>query len=1533
LLKEINTKIKKLKNQIQSLNDQKESLQKSINSTSIKGLENRLIEVMIDRITNADNFEALVQNNSVDMFYPLAKDLESKTKGTYDKYDRGPVQKKSKTISGTTIYDYRYNLRQHQENSVSKDALGIAAVMAMFHSMFTQMGATIPGLTLKQEKARQFYSKVLQYPASYSLDVQDQAIEFMNDVNAPYIRLAHNTVEEDGKIALNFGSRTNTEGKNISTVMGQLINGYVDAPSDAWIFNIQGNKENTPVLIFMALVGVPATTAVYFSSVDLIRKYNEIKAEMNGVYSNLTKNPVESPIIKATDQETSTIQLILDKAREEIFNTPEIKDVLLKTFGTEEVSLTLLNNLIEDDFTNDELYDMIDAENMYTLKQISALAHYIKLEEMSSDLTSFTQATKFATKKISTLTEASRRSSTVARMRQGLMPSIIPGRWFDDMEWYTNNGLFNNDNFTIDLISQYFPIRNHPNLTRLANKLKVPEQYIAEVIRSHFKNDFVSYLFQNSLFSNDTFNGFTIEESTDLSVASELDFENMTYTYNPQLLLEKIQREKHVLGSELNIELHDKFPTNMHYMRYDIEFQKLEEEVQDLTDEEILDRFYYMHDAERNILNADAVMKKVALYRSDNNIAMFDYRMGYVSILKGLLKKYPELSQQYALVKDLKNDYDESLRKQNFYLPLKNDPQAISRYKENLKNLQNHEVDEIAEFFKKFPIMALFQTGLNRTSKYDLARVGNPNTLYSVIEKGIINSEQIKILLDELNLTKVTMDNFISSDVAYLSEFASIFTKLLVTDEYKIRNKGVNYIKGGKNLVDFGVILNSGTFNNVRIIGDISQLEEGEYLFEVEDLFTQNNEVNVDNVNDLIANGFTMLNQKVVAEDPALQPIVDDLLLTKFGIDNSGSVPRRVALSLGQTEDNISIVTADKIREYYGMKDEAMANNSTIAIGQATQIKTPRLSSSQTYVNEINKKYPEKLATDKTTFKSTDKVWIFGSGLFKGAARGLEGASDKQRMEKLKEAITETFNTYHRPLIDKAIAAGVESFNVGIASGIDQMALGLLLNTKGYIPIVQYTTTGKYVQFIKEDNYQILNISKYNPDLLYDAKDKPRNITASMQKVLDHVDMEEMREFVKNASEKQLIENNVFQQVKDAINNTLNKLYPTPNELNFVKDELVDSFGRIAVGDDIFSSYVEKAIMQIRNQYAVDKLYNLGHGLPYISQKVYELNNVTINLSPDNEAKVVSNQKRSTLRSDKEAKNIGLKPGDISYTEYEGKKFQVSYHGLKSVQELGGPNVVAKSEGFPTQETETNKIPVKIGDVTYYVMFQQTANFLNGQGQLHWYTFMPVTNEIARTKVTPVVEGDIFALEGIPVITTNLGGVHGAGLAQAAKAKGLIKQGDGAFKATDKVVQLPVKKVWSDSMDINNNIELLKSSLKQLQVVARNNPNQVYLLPLAGLGHGEGSIETILPLLTAVVKNNPNVQLVLPAENVDLGRQGTVRTDRTKQNLPAIKALLSEEFPNFTSSTQSQAGGQLDMFDGTEDINDEDVDNLPTDCE
>jgi len=259
-----------------------------------------------------------------------------------------------------------------------------------------------------------------------------------------------------------------------------------------------------------------------------------------------------------------------------------------------------------------------------------------------------------------------------------------------------------------------------------------------------------------------------------------------------------------------------------------------------------------------------------------------------------------------------------------------------------------------------------------------------------------------------------------------------------------------------------------------------------------------------------------------------------------------------------------------------------------------------------------------------------------------------------------------------------------------------------------------------------------------------------------------------------------------------------------------------------------------------------------------------------------------------------------------SWYRYNGDTFEVTETPTltKNFAGVGSRDI----ENYNVKNKETEKWEPR----KQYVGDAKSQKAQDAIRDVYAKTFATPTTQPTKTTVSSdkVLEGDIFALPGIPVITTNLGGVHGAGLAQAAKAKGLIKQGEGDFEATSKVVRLPVKKVWSDNMSMNNNMELLKNSLRSLIKVAKANTDKTFLLPLAGLGHGEGSIQDILPLLINTVQDSSNIKLVIPAENVSLGRQGSVRKDYTRENMPTIKAMLTQAGLLGTQPT-TQTGTQL----------------------
>lgn len=179
---------------------------------------------------------------------------------------------------------------------------------------------------------------------------------------------------------------------------------------------------------------------------------------------------------------------------------------------------------------------------------------------------------------------------------------------------------------------------------------------------------------------------------------------------------------------------------------------------------------------------------------------------------------------------------------------------------------------------------------------------------------------------------------------------------------------------------------------------------------------------------------------------------------------------------------------------------------------------------------------------------------------------------------------------------------------------------------------------------------------------------------------------------------------------------------------------------------------------------------------------------------------------------------------------------------------------------------------------------------LIGKGDWRQFTYellkSPEVESTPVKQLTKVIEGDIWESGGIPVIPTNLRGVHGAGLANQAFKRGKIQYNkNGTFKDRGDVVTFPVKKVWSDKADI----DLMKESAEQLIALANANPKKQYTLPLVGLGHGEGALADIKPIIDNILAKTENVKLILPKETTDLGKQGTARTDATKANLQALR--------------------------------------------
>ena len=137
-----------------------------------------------------------------------------------------------------------------------------------------------------------------------------------------------------------------------------------------------------------------------------------------------------------------------------------------------------------------------------------------------------------------------------------------------------------------------------------------------------------------------------------------------------------------------------------------------------------------------------------------------------------------------------------------------------------------------------------------------------------------------------------------------------------------------------------------------------------------------------------------------------------------------------------------------------------------------------------------------------------------------------------------------------------------------------------------------------------------------------------------------------------------------------------------------------------------------------------------------------------------------------------------------------------------------------------------------------------------------------------------VITGDIWDQLGYIIVSTNLGGVHGRGLAKQAKDLGLINYRNKDFDSRPVgccVITIAVKgkapetariagKAFSERVTAGN-LVLMASELKKLIAFARTQPTYNFYLPFIGLGFGEGNPDAIMPLLEYAA-SEPNIYMV-----------------------------------------------------------------------
>lgn len=453
-------------------------------STSEAGLENRIIDDMRKILEVKDLYSNLVRPNATDLIEPIARELENSV-SDYKPRTVEYTDKKGNIayrIPGSRVFEIRYNLYKHSSNSIGKQTLGLGAVDNTYNTVFNRIGARFnAGYTTKNNVYRK-------------LD----------------LLLPHNTLpDENGDPTISISHLYDVEGTSISSVIAQMINGWVDIAKDAWIFNVQGNKEIAPTLLFMVQAGIPIRQAVYYVSHPLIRQYVTEQKMAKSIFAKplgkgegnpmFAKNHARTQMFKKLYDDKKANDLKSGKALEEHLNKEMqnlLKDPESKAFG-----------FFNSDKVEKNLLDKVKAGDTGTYDEAdkAIFLHFLEMEEMAKGLRDIKMSTNVDTSRTNSIYEAETKQAAIDAAEASKM---YPGWMIPRIKQESPIGSFFIQEFQIDFLKELFPLKANDivnNFIRSKTKEKGFKDIVdltfgeTEDLVNTFRNDLPAFIFQNQL--------------------------------------------------------------------------------------------------------------------------------------------------------------------------------------------------------------------------------------------------------------------------------------------------------------------------------------------------------------------------------------------------------------------------------------------------------------------------------------------------------------------------------------------------------------------------------------------------------------------------------------------------------------------------------------------------------------------------------------------------------------------------------------------------------------------------------------------------------------------------------------------------------------------------------------------------------------------------------------------------------------------------------------------------------------------------
>jgi hypothetical protein len=806
--------------------DKIDDLKTEIASASSKGIENGLLESVVDILSLPTNFVDLVTPNGTYLVKPLADNLADDVRD-YNPFSTDNNEGKSYTykkkdkdvnrISPTRVFELGYNRYKQASNNIGKKTLGLGAVDNSYNTVFNRIGAYMSKEIELGNKAKKTNYKVTQVIRG----------------------MQHNTMKVKGEDVISLSDLYDANKQNrISTVISQMMNGWVDVAKDSWIFDIQGNPEIASTLLFMIQAGVPVDQAVYFVSQPIIRDYVKMQRRTKGAFSKALNLPSAGTNMFRVEARRQLLEKVLPEDFERYDNKGRylLGDMMLKkTIYTKLVPEYLLAD--QPNFSIETLKSNIkDKTTNYTSVDRQVFLHFIELEEMAKATTGVKLGMNFDTSKLTSLFDI-REKLSKAEGLEG--EQRLPDNIVDLIEYNSPIGSFKTQKVLLDMISNLFPLRDNEKLTEHINNVTknlqdigVRERYgksfsTKEQLINTMKNDFTNFVLQQYLNHPGRFNprapykgsrvqaevvpvkklkfGAFAEDGKLYVDIDQLntDFQKGTYASESYQTVRELAmvRADYFSNSNPQVAKNDyfRFVYERELLRSTISYEEYSKTV-DFGYR--YDRLVTQKDSIKNMpverLAYEEFLRDTALFNTMNINFMFRDPYGFAYQAANIAGMHPELAVKYPLLKSLfpvERAGVVNLKLSELFL----DVDKMNIYNENLEELadpHNKKVDNeldnaiISKMFTIFPMFAFFQAGQDGRGQFSLARIVNTSKYAKIMDAAtnwatnqVLNSEYADTFMKEYQML---FDALYANPIKSDTEDAGIDA---ITDEFSTNTK------------------------------------------------------------------------------------------------------------------------------------------------------------------------------------------------------------------------------------------------------------------------------------------------------------------------------------------------------------------------------------------------------------------------------------------------------------------------------------------------------------------------------------------------------------------------------------------------------------------------------------------------------------------------------------------------------------------------------------------------------------------------